>query len=144
MLKILWNDSLATGVKAIDQEHRALIDLYNSLLDSVLQGRSQSITAGKLERLVQFTVDHFAEEERLMTESGYPELESHRELHLRIQEKVRELASRFEREGTVIDSDALVLLKEWVVDHTLKSDHDYLPWLRKAGLVPAEATDREA
>ena len=133
MYSLQWSEEYAVGVEAIDLEHRELFDLYNELHGSMLRGESNSMTAAKRERLVQFTKEHFAAEERLMAESAYPRLAEHREAHLNLSEQVQKMMEEWKSQGSVLNLDAIKFLHDWITSHTLREDRAYYPWLQGLG-----------
>ena len=83
---LMWTDNLSVGVKNLDDDHRRLIRLINEL-----HGVIQDVDAnGKipveeieiaLHRLENYFSYHCLEEERLMEQTGFPELREHRQQH---------------------------------------------------------------
>lgn len=64
-----------------------------------------------LNELIDYTKTHFADEEQLMEEHGYPDYEKHKETHAELIEKLLELRAKFDegREG-IDDNKVLALL----------------------------------
>jgi len=56
---IAWNDSLSVGVMTIDAQHKKLVDTLNQLHDAMLSGQARQLTSPILERLLQYTREHF-------------------------------------------------------------------------------------
>jgi hemerythrin-like metal-binding protein len=144
MYSLQWNEEFAVGVESIDREHRALFELFNDLHSSILRGETHSLTAEKLERLVQYTEEHFADEERLMAESGYPKLEEHCRSHRALTEQVQGMMDDLKRSQSVMNLPALKFLNEWVTLHILREDRSYVPWMQKVAETEAPAeSDKE-
>ena len=68
------------GVSAFDEEHRELYRSLNALCDAVAISDRQG-TRVRLQEAEAKVREHFAHEERLMFEHGYPEYETHRRAH---------------------------------------------------------------
>lgn len=125
-----WSPQYATGVAEIDEQHRALFDWLGQLESAAADNRAMT-AAYSLTRLGQYARSHFAAEEQLMAECAYPRLDAHRAEHEGFRQRVRELqAQSLNRD---ISSDAIALLRNWLVDHILASDMDYVPHVRGAG-----------
>jgi hemerythrin-like metal-binding protein len=75
-----WYDFQATGFATIDLEHEEISGSLTGLLDAINSGHVMEITT-PLTALVKQVADHFAHEERLMVESGYPLAKRHKEAH---------------------------------------------------------------
>jgi len=78
---MVWNDQLSVGIAAMDEEHKQLIRFLNELYDSVLVDASGESTDTLFKRLVTCNSEHFAHEEHLLTESGYPDMLAHKAEH---------------------------------------------------------------
>ena len=81
LVHIDWNESYDVGVKEMNEQHKKLFSFINVLSDVVgIENRKHTI--GKvIDELVNYTVTHFAAEEKLMLENDYPEYEYHKETH---------------------------------------------------------------
>lgn len=66
MSLITWNDSFSVGVKTIDQQHAGLFAIVNELHAAMMKGHAQSVVGPLLDKLVKYTPQHFAYEERMM------------------------------------------------------------------------------
>jgi hypothetical protein len=63
---IPWGPTLRLGFADIDNQHRRLVDLINTLDDGMRAGRGQEIVGPVLDELIHYTVHHFGFEEELM------------------------------------------------------------------------------
>jgi len=143
MAIVVWNDAFATGVVLIDQQHRQLFDICNRLHDKTLNPHADRVDLqSSLDRLEQYARFHFSEEERLMVEAGYPDLEPHRESHRRFRERLAGLRRQAE-EGELHEAftASLTFLLEFLVRHVQQEDHRYVPWLKpeSVSLSPANS-----
>ncbi|HYS81567.1 MAG TPA: hemerythrin family protein [Anaeromyxobacteraceae bacterium] len=75
-----WNAALDTGNPALDEQHRELFHLHAEAVDSArgVEGRPAPTV---LAELLKSTREHFAFEEELMAEAGYPGREPHGQAH---------------------------------------------------------------
>lgn len=78
---ITWNESFATGVPQVDEEHRQLIALLNALEDVIARGRGPQVVAGVVENLTRYTARHFAFEEGCMHRFQCPQAAANRDAH---------------------------------------------------------------
>ena len=86
-----------------------------------------------LERLVDYTMNHFIVEEELFNRLGYPEGEAHKAQHDRFSARVMDLLQRHEG-GEGVGMEALELLKNWLTHHILKVDKAYVEHFRAHGV----------
>lgn len=121
MALFTWNDSLSVGVDMIDTDHQVLIDQINMLADAVADGKDDLMTASVLNVLIDYTAYHFAREQQLMEQTGYPTSEAHLREHRLLVKKCREIQAGYQA-GTTLGKDVLNFLKVWLTQHILKSD----------------------
>ena len=71
MKDLIWDATLSVEVDEIDEDHRRLVDLFNTLNHSVSDGDAPDYVEAVLEELINCTVWHFSHEERLMLKFEY-------------------------------------------------------------------------
>ena len=76
-----WNDSLLTGVKLIDEQHRELVGKMDHLVEACKQGKGQDEVGETLKYIVSYIQTHFKDEEELQALYAYPDMDAHKELH---------------------------------------------------------------
>jgi len=129
MEKIVWDDSFNIQVDVIDQQHRRLVELMNRLIAIQDEKASDDDISDILGAMTNYLGYHFDTEEQLMIDCGYPELESHREEHQTFVTQTAYFIATYREGGASLKSDILLFLKEWLVEHILKTDGafgDYL------------------
>lgn len=125
MERIVWKDEYSVGVAMFDEQHKGLVDLINSLArDSELEGKNQRKVLDSLDRYVK---EHFRAEEALMRERQYPRLEEHRIEHKDFEDWLEgvKLSYRFTAAHDTFVSTVNTFLRNWMVNHILKTDMDY-------------------
>lgn len=111
-MPLRWEPSLETGVAHVDEQHQELFRRVNDLLDAMRQGRGAEEVQRLIEFLGRYVVEHFAEEERLMAEAGYPGLGPHRTEHRDFVRDFQALRDDFQAGGP---SQAVVVrLNVWL------------------------------
>ena len=115
-----FDDSLVTGNKLIDGQHKELIDRINNLLVETENGSSKVDSVKMLDLLAEYTEYHFGEEEKLQEEIGYPGIKEHKAKHEELRRTVKELYEMLEdQEGP---TDAFVeqvnrQVVQWLYQH---------------------------
>jgi diguanylate cyclase (GGDEF)-like protein/hemerythrin-like metal-binding protein/PAS domain S-box-containing protein len=124
-LKLVWNDSYDSGNRLIDAQHRHLFHLANELLDSMLTDRPTDEISMFVAGLLSEVVQHFYDEEAILAELGYPELQAHKEKHAELVAKALELGREF-RAGTLsVGSLFQFLAHDVVATHMLREDREF-------------------
>ena len=86
-------------VPTIDVQHRELVNKLNRLNDAVENNESREEIYRIIDEVITFTRLHFATEERLMLESGYPEIEAHKEKHRQLIQEALHLKQKLDYVG---------------------------------------------
>src|SRR5690606_6998764 len=123
MTYMKWTDDLATGIHVIDNQHQRIVDYINQLHQAI-EHHSREELIPILEQLVEYTMSHFAFEEDLMEESGYPFVHAHKKVHRLFETRMADFQQRFEL-GEDISRQLLTLLRTWLVNHIKRDDGDY-------------------
>ena len=131
---IAWNDSLSVGVMTIDTQHRRLVDTLNQLHDAMLSGQARDLTGSILERLLQYTREHFTAEEAMMAAAGYPGLAEHKLLHIDLTRQVEGYITRFQYGEITLNLHLMHFLRDWLTHHIQGEDRAYGPAMRARGL----------
>jgi hemerythrin-like metal-binding protein len=124
---ITWKDYYSVGDEALDAQHKQVLAAINELYDAMQGGVDYRAVAPLLDRLVQYTITHFRQEEERMAAHEYPEFAQHKALHDTMRQKT--IALR-EYANVVTGRDLLVFLKEWWCNHIQDQDKKYAPYLK--------------
>jgi HAD superfamily hydrolase (TIGR01549 family) len=131
MVHIQWKDRYNIGYKEIDAQHKGLLAVLNELIDMVGERRDPQLVTSIFQRLCQYVHTHFSTEERYMRACGYPRLEEHEALHRWFVEKLLELNHTYDPADPQLLDEALEFVKNWYLDHIIKIDTDYAPFLKR-------------
>ena len=131
----IWDNSLAVGVKKIDEQHQQLFAAINHLIDAIEQGRGAAEFKKALDFLVEYTATHFADEEVIQKQHGYPDFENHHRIHEAFKKVTRDIAAEFVDSGT---NDLLVKevkrkFGDWLVTHIKGQDFKLAAFIKSSG-----------
>ena len=131
---IHWDESLSVGIGSIDEQHKRLVTMINDLFSAVRTGQGRNRTSKILDDLVAYTKEHFGYEERLFTEHGYAETDQHKQAHKKLVDQVLDFHRRFKSGQADVDTDLLLFLKDWLINHIMKTDKRYSAFLKEKGV----------
>lgn len=134
MALITWSDRMSVGVERIDKQHRQLIDLLNSLHSEMLAGRGLQVVLEVLNNLVEYTKTHFATEETLFRNHGYPQAQAHKQQHDELTDKAIALHREVSSGRATLSLPTMNFLKDWLSNHILKTDMAYKPFFADKGI----------
>jgi hemerythrin-like metal-binding protein len=129
-----WNDSLSVGVQQIDNEHKKLVSLVNTLNDSMKNGKSKDTLQKVFSELVDYTMTHFSNEELLMQKVNYSAFSGHKREHDDLAKKARVLKDDFTSGKMMISIEVRDFLKNWIVNHIQKTDKLYTKAMNDKGI----------
>ncbi|MDR3683731.1 MAG: diguanylate cyclase [Geothrix sp.] len=126
-LKLVWSENYRCGNPLLDAQHEHLFRLANELLDAMLSNRPLEESSALIRTLLSAVVQHFHDEEQILSGLGFPGLAGHAQQHADLVVKARELERAF-RAGTLsIGSLFQFLAQDVVVLHMLKADREFFP-----------------
>jgi len=126
-----WNDSYSVGVKTIDQQHAVLFGMLNELHAAMMKGEAKNAVGPLLEKLVKYTLEHFAYEERMMQAANYPNFAAHRTRHADLTKQVSDFMVRYKRGDLSLNIELLQFLSNWLTKHIQHEDKLYSPFMTR-------------
>jgi methyl-accepting chemotaxis protein len=129
-----WGPQYSINVRMFDDQHKRLIDMVNQLNDAMNSGKGFDVLKSILGGLIEYTVTHFDDEERLLTKNNYPDLAAHKKEHEALKKTAVELQQKFHGNSTALSSEVMVFLKNWLVTHIQGSDKRYAQFLNSKGI----------
>lgn len=129
-----WDDALSVGVETIDTQHKKLIGLLNDLHSAKATGKGDATLKAVLHELLEYTNSHFAFEENLFREHGYPNTSEHEQAHVALKSQVVAFAEDFASGKASLSADLFMFLRNWLNGHIRGSDRRYAPFLQERGV----------
>ena len=122
-------------VSEIDQQHQELVNLLNRLNDAVKNNESREDIYRIIDDVIAFTRLHFATEEQLMIQSGYTEIEWHKDKHKQLIQDALHLKGKLAYVGEEMFTD---WLNHWpfarVLAHIQYADKQFEDQLLQSGM----------
>ena len=131
---IEWSDEMSVNIKRIDEQHKKLIDLLNSLFMAMLDGLAQNVIDKIVSELINYADYHFKTEEYFFEEYDYPDFHSHKIQHSYYKDEILNFKQELLNGKSTVPIDVYNFLKDWLTDHILKSDQKYSKYLNEKGV----------
>ena len=126
---IEWQDEYSVGVTELDEQHKNLLNIINSLLVGQANEYDAIQFSEAISSLIHYAYVHFATEERYLAQANYPDIKAHVLDHVGFIMKTLELSLKV-HEGTKDNRlDLLRYLEKWYSFHILGIDRQYIPYL---------------
>jgi len=117
---IVWKPEYDLGIHIIDEQHRGIVTIINSLHYGAQSGHIKSIYSATIGMLRSYADIHFQTEEHFLEAIEFPGIADHRLLH----QEYTSILSGIDREHSV-DKDPHQLmdfLKKWWLGHICEED----------------------
>lgn len=126
-----WNDAYNVGDETMDAQHKAIMELFHETLNALGDGGQIKAARQLYGKLMDHIRIHFATEENIMCEVGYPDFQRHQQEHNVLMIEAELVSRRLENDVNLVAARAAALFM-WnlVVGHLTLSDiklRDHLP-----------------
>jgi hemerythrin len=130
-----WSAAFDTGIESFDVEHRELLGIFNTLYGRILAGHVDDAHVGEcLDSVIAYAENHFAREEQVMAQHGYPGFEAHRRNHVALMNGVLKYRRKLDEQGSV-SIELAEFIMNWFLQHTAKADREYAVFLKAHGVT---------
>ncbi len=135
MQEITWTEDFSVGVEKLDEQHKILIGMINKLIsDPQATTRSETVSQ-VLGEMTDYALGHFAFEESLMAEHGYPQKKEHLKEHAAFKETTGKFGAATAIDVHGIPEMLLEHLSGWLTHHILEVDMAYKPFFEARGVA---------
>ena len=140
---VTWNNTYATGIRQIDDQHRELVKLTNLLFKACLSGSENANTVFKdaMGRMVNYVRFHFCMEQKLLERLNYPGYQEHKKQHETLVFNILEAVKGFDKGVKFVPNHFARTLRDWVFSHIAVFDKGYSIYFHeqiKKGLITEE------
>jgi len=129
-----WHDGLKVGIEMVDEDHRRLFEILNTLDGEV--GDDPARIDAILDDLLTYAAQHFAREEAIQEEAGFEGLEENRRQHRELTLTLDVFLAKYRAGGLGEPAVAAAKIRDfltiWIEEHIQKTDlrmrGRILPW----------------
>jgi hemerythrin len=136
-MNYIWDESLLTGHKLIDEQHEQLFTTLINLINASNLGVGKDEMYATLDFLSEYAVTHFKTEEELQIKYAYPDYPLHKQQHDDFKTTVTELINNLQKkepEKELIDV-VIKTVGDWLVTHIKGSDIEMAAYLKSQGAI---------
>jgi hemerythrin-like metal-binding protein len=126
---VKWNNSLAIGIEAIDNQHKQIFEHLLAIENSVAKRDPRHILRFLLSQLAEYMKFHLAVEEAMLEIVRYLLRAEHGQAHAKIMEQIAELEKQLQKTGS--GADLVSFFEDWFIRHVLADDRQYAAYVRE-------------
>jgi hemerythrin len=128
---IPWSDRYRLGIPLIDEQHKKLIDMTNTLYEGCRGGdeTAKAYFLRTIHEAVDYVRFHFTTEEKILERISYPDLEAHKKEHEDFVKEIIRQVQAFQEGKQFVPNIFVRYLRDWVFTHIAVSDKQYAVYL---------------
>ena len=121
---LAWSEKFELGCPQVDAQHKRLFELVRELVKACTLRYDIDVLNETLDFLVEYTVQHFNDEEELQKQYNYPEYEYHKQLHEDFKLLIGEKVQHFRENGSSeeLSNDVNRIVVRWLISHIQRED----------------------
>jgi hemerythrin len=141
-----WDSSLETGHDLIDNQHKQLVVMVNSLLDACRSGKGRQEITKTMDFLTGYTIKHFMDEEKIQIKYNYPDYLGHKRYHDEFKVVVADLSRRLIRKGPTDElvNEVSFRIGDWLLNHTKGDDFRMAAYIKARDMAKNTANNTGA
>jgi hemerythrin len=131
---VKWKEDYSVNLTEIDQQHKKLIDMLNMVYDSLIREEKDDVLDQVISDMLDYAFVHFKNEEKYFALFRYKDASAHIAEHQVFTKKAEMFKCKNELDDFALKLETLIFLRDWLINHILKSDKLYLETFIKGGV----------
>ena len=132
LLQVQWRQEWNCGNDEIDEQHDKILQIANDLITKIYAGASHNECMDMIKLFLEYAVNHFATEERILMEIEYDGLIAHIKKHEYLTNKAIYLKECYEKKELQPAAFLSFIIDEVVVEHLTKEDTKFFALLKQS------------
>ncbi len=118
-----WQPHYEIGIPEIDRAHHQLFNSFNDFIDLSNSGAKVDLILQKFITLIDNVERHFVEEENIMAEIKFHDLQNHALIHRKLLDDAKEVTVELSNASVSDDMMPYInCLKNLIVEHVVRHD----------------------
>jgi hemerythrin len=129
-MTIAWHEEYSVHVALLDEQHKELVRAIDLVAETMRTGKPLDPAIAILKRYVTL---HFETEEKLFAQCKFSGQAEHKRLHDEFRTRLLSMI-RSRKDDHRLSADLIDVLEDWLLDHLLHADKQYVECFRAHGL----------
>lgn len=125
MKNLLLNETHLVGDELLDAQHRVILSYMGKIRAYFLVEKKDQELPALVDRLETFCRLHLWDEEKVMDEMHFPDIEEHKVQHALFLTHLANFTGRYADLNCAKQIDEIAFLKEWFLEHIARYDKKY-------------------
>lgn len=127
---IEWDKKYGVDVPELDECRKQLMDMFNSLIEMKTNKGDAKDIINLVTEINDFSKILFSQEEKVLGQKGYPDLDIHSKSHRRFVKKALGLRREIAEDVDTLLVEDILALRNLLVSHFESADKLFIPFLR--------------
>ena len=129
-----WEEKYSVGVEEINNQHKNLFKIINSLLDAIENNSAENNLGTIINGLIDYKIFHVATEEKYFKKFNYDGTEAHVARHKQFNDKLNEIKAKYSSYTIEFAYELIDFLEDWLINHLMTMDQKYVKCFHEHGL----------
>lgn len=129
-MKMEWNPKYGVDIQEVDNHQKKMFELFNALIDLKQKNEDPKGVGNLISDINDYGKLFFSAEEKILKKKGYPDYDIHVKKHRKFIKNTINLRRESVENADGLSMEAIIGLRDWLINHIEKSDAKYTPFLR--------------
>jgi len=129
-LTMEWDLKFSVDVEEIDVYQQKMFELFNQLIELKENKKDAKDCINLITEINDASKLYFSTEERLLKKQKYPDYQVHSKMHREFTKRSINLRREIAEDINNLTIEAIIDLRQWMIDHILDMDAKYIPFIR--------------
>lgn len=134
MYTLTWNSELEIQIDAIDAQHKKLIQLLSDFYEAYGAKQEHQAVFDLLNGMLDYADYHFKTEEKYMKRYNYPHTTEHEKEHIYFKKETEKLQQKFLNSRFMTSLQVTNFMRDWIFSHIKEVDGKLGEFLRSKNL----------
>jgi Amt family ammonium transporter len=124
-----WREEFNLHIPSMDEEHRNLVAVAQDIIEAMRSGLGRGAVEQAFQGLLDYTTNHFMDEELFMAEHEFPGTDEHKAIHNQLTQEVLVYRTELFSKQSFDAAEFQQFVTNWLVNHILEEDRKYAEFI---------------